>query len=485
MENYIEDTKQSIVDNLHLLYQNNKPNLTEKQQIALNKLQKNRKSITIKPADKNLGLVLMNTDHYIMQCLAHLTDTSTYRLTTSYPLEDIERNMVHILNNFKHELDNRDKRLYKFLQKSQQTTRVPCFYGIPKIHKKFARLPPLCPIVSQSTSPLIGTAKFIDHVLQPVASSYPDYLHNTTALSITLQDLKVPEDAILVTIDVTSLYPSIPQTECLNVIYDELYTHRFLLTFNPNLIIRLLHLNINYNYFTFDKLVFQQIEGTAMGAPFSPTVANIFMSIVLKRFLATQPIKPLILKRYIDDIIMIWTNTKESLTKFLSDLNSFHPKLHFTHERSTMSIDFLDLTVYKGPFFEFTNVLDTKTFQKGLNLYQYLHYASYHPHNVFKAIIIGECIRYVRTNTTSESYIATLNAFTTRLRERGFPEISTNKTTNIVDYNNRNKYLQNNLPTGRTIIPPLYKTYPPPQFVALKQLVLKDLPPLASLLFAT
>ena len=135
MENYIEDTKQSIVDNLHLLCQNNKPNLTEKQQIALNKLQKNRKSITIKPADKNLGLVLMNTDHYIMQCLAHLTDTSTYRLTTSYPLEDIERNMVHILNNFKYELDNRDKRLYKFLQKSQKTTRVPCFYGIPKIHK--------------------------------------------------------------------------------------------------------------------------------------------------------------------------------------------------------------------------------------------------------------------------------------------------------------------------------------------------------------
>ena len=299
LENYIEDTKQSIVDNLHLLCQNNKPNLTEKQQIALNKLQKNRKSITIKPADKNLGLVLMNTDHYIMQCLAHLTNTSTYRLTTSYPLEDIERNMVHILNNFKHELDNRDKRLYKFLQKSQQTTRIPCFYGIPKIHKKFARLPPLRPIVSQSASPLIGTAKFIDHVLQPVASSYPDYLHNSTALSITLQDLKVPEDAILVTIDVTSLYPSIPQTECLNVIYDELYTHRFLLTFNPNLIIRLLHLNINYNYFTFDKLVFQQIEGTAMGALFSPTVANIFMSIVLKKFLATQPIKPLILKRYI------------------------------------------------------------------------------------------------------------------------------------------------------------------------------------------
>lgn len=63
--------------------------------------------------------------------------------------------------------------------------------------------------------------------------------------------------------------------------YNSLYTHMcnnpHFMAFDLNLIIRLLYININYNYFTFADLVFQQIDGTAMGAAFSPTIANIFL----------------------------------------------------------------------------------------------------------------------------------------------------------------------------------------------------------------
>ena len=78
------------------------------------------------------------------------------------------------------------------------------------------------PIISQTMSILSPTARFIDHVLQPLAQSSPDYLHNSTTLSCTLQDLTVPDHAILVSIDVESLYPSIPQSQCLNIIYTEI-----------------------------------------------------------------------------------------------------------------------------------------------------------------------------------------------------------------------------------------------------------------------
>ena len=80
---------------------------------------------------------------------------------------------------------------------------------------------------------------------------------------------------------------------------------------------------------------------------------------------------------------MIWTDTRSI---FLSQLNTFHPRLNFTSQQSFTSIDFLDLTIYKGPLFEFTHTLDTKTFQKQLNLYQYLHFSSHHENKVFKAI---------------------------------------------------------------------------------------------------
>ena len=165
------------------------------------------------------------------------------------------------------------------------------------MHKKFQPLPTMRPIVSQSSSLLSPSAQFIDHVLQPLANIYPDYIPNFTALILRLQDLVVPDDAILVTVDVTNLYPSIPQSECLNIIHTEMHKHSHLFTFGPNFITRLLHININYNYFNFGNHTFQQVRGTAMGAAFSPTIANIFLSTIIRSFLLTQPIHPLAIAR--------------------------------------------------------------------------------------------------------------------------------------------------------------------------------------------
>ena len=474
LETYLDNTKQQIADNLSALCHSNNSNLTREQQRALKKLQRANHSVTINPADKNLGLVLMDTEDYITQCLVHLTDQSTYRPAMEYPKWEIQRSLSNVLTNFKQQLDNRDKRLFPFLLGKPKNTRIPRFYGIPKIHKKFSKLPPLRPIVSQSASLLSPSAKFLDYVLQPIASTYPDYLHNSTALLITLQDFHIPEDSILVTIDVSSLYPSIPQTECLQIIYKELHKQRHLLTFDPNFIIQLLDINVNHNYFTFGEFTFQQIEGTAMGAPFSPTIANIFLSKTLDNFLQTQHTRPLIIKRYIDDIFMIWTDTPKKLEAFLSQLNKFHPRLHFTSQQSFTSIDFLDLTIYKGPFFEFTHTLDTKTFQKQLNLYQYLHFSSHHEKKVFKAIIKGECARYVRTNSTLETYTNTLHFFKTRLQKRSYPTDFIEKTTANIKFKNRENFLQAKKPQQYTISPPLYKYLPPSQYTLLKHIVIQD-----------
>ena len=122
------------------------------------------------------------------------------------------------------------------------------------------------------------------------------------------------------------------------IIYEELHSHRHLLS-DPNLVIRLLHINVNYNYFEFSTFIFQQIIGTAMGVP---TIANIFMSVILRRFLCTQRYHPLILKCCINDIIIIWTESQQ-LDTFLAALNDFHPSLHYMYTFSTKSTDFYHL----------------------------------------------------------------------------------------------------------------------------------------------
>ena len=202
-----------------------------------------------------------------------------YRLAEAYPHAAIKMLTENIIAPFKEDLRNINIQLYNYLLPHAYGNETPKFYGLPKIHKEFTHLPPMRPIVAQSNSPLLPTAKFLDHVLQPLAQSYDDHIQNSTSLILRLQSMHIPSTAVLVTVDVENLYPSIPQTECLKIIYEQMLERRHLILTNPNLIIRLLHMNVNYNYFQFAGLCFQQIQGTAMGAAFSPTIANIFMSI--------------------------------------------------------------------------------------------------------------------------------------------------------------------------------------------------------------
>ena len=159
----------------------------------------------------------MNTDDYLQQCTELRTNKAVYRLAVEYQKNSISKQISNTLIAFKSQLSNYNKKLYSYLQPQPIHTQIAKFYGIPKIHKTYDTLPPMRPIANNS-SLLTPTARFLDHILQPVARVYPDYLHNSASLSLLLETLEIPRTAILVSVDVESLYPSIPQTECLSII---------------------------------------------------------------------------------------------------------------------------------------------------------------------------------------------------------------------------------------------------------------------------
>ena len=70
--------------------------------------------------------------------------------------------------------------------------------------------------------------------------------------------------------------------------------------------------------------------------------------------------------------------------------------------QSAKSINFLDLTIYKGPAFQKTRKLDTTTHHKENKQFKYLHFTSNHPKSIFKGLIIGEAIHYSHNNTERE-----------------------------------------------------------------------------------
>ena len=246
--------------------------------------------------------------------------------------------------------------------------------------------------------------------------------------------------------------------------------HRYLFPLEPNLIIQLLHVCINHNYFGFSAFTFQQIHGTAMGASFSPTLANIFLSVIIRQFLQTQPVHPLLIKRYIDDLLILWKHSEASLKTFLLQLNEFHPSLHFKYTFSSSEVNFLDLTIYKD---DSSQSLHTRTYQKPQNLYQYLHFTSNHPKQLFKAIIVGELIRYVRTNSTERDYLTIASLFKERLSQRGYPVPLINKTVKTVSHSDRQHLLESCKKTSPKIQIPIFKAPVPPNFEALKKVILQ------------
>ena len=68
-------------------------------------------------------------------------------------------------------------------------------------------------IVSSCESPTENISQFIDYWLQPIMKGLPSYIKNTTELINLLNKLVIPQDVLLVTIDVKSLYTYIPHSE--------------------------------------------------------------------------------------------------------------------------------------------------------------------------------------------------------------------------------------------------------------------------------
>ena len=98
----------------------------------------------------------------------------------------------------------------KWLSLTPNPPRVPVFYTLTKIYK-----PTLVgrPVISGCDGPTESLSSFADRLLQPVAQKQKSYLKDTTAFINLTETTKVPKNAILVSIDVISLYTNIPQEE--------------------------------------------------------------------------------------------------------------------------------------------------------------------------------------------------------------------------------------------------------------------------------
>ena len=146
---------------------------------------------------------------------------------------------------------------------------------------------------------------------------------------------------MLVSIDVSALYTNIPQDEGLEAVREVLLERK-----NPEVptdfLIRMLEIILKYNIFEFNKELYLQLIGTAMGTRPAVSYANIFMArridkkiLSLAAQLQDEKNPLLCFKRFLDDIFTIYTGTLENLHNFLEELNKIHPTIKFTMNHTT------------------------------------------------------------------------------------------------------------------------------------------------------
>ena len=156
----------------------------------------------------------MNKTDNIQEGQVQLDDRKNYMPLETPMVQETSRRVEEIINGL-HQGNHIDAMTKKWLSQTPSPPRIPLFYTLTKIHK-----PVLTgrPIISGCDGPTERISSFLDHILQPIAKVQKSYLKDTTQFINFIEKRKVPNNAILVSMDVTSLYANIPQEQGINTV---------------------------------------------------------------------------------------------------------------------------------------------------------------------------------------------------------------------------------------------------------------------------
>ena len=325
-----------------------------------------------------------------------------------------------------HKNDLIDYETFKYLS-SNSDPKTGRFYILPKIHKQGN---PGRPIISSNSHPTERISEFVDYHLKPLVQNLPSYIKDTTHFLLQLEKLApLPENALLVTLDVSSLYTNIPHNEGIEACRHFLNTRQEK-SLPAESICDLIRMILTMNNFSFNNEHYLQVHGTAMGTRMAPSYANLFMGKFEQHAIENAPLKPFVWWRFIDDVFMIWTEGEEHLKDFIRYLNSVHASIKFTHEYSNSShqtLPFLDIQVHLS-----NNHIQTDLHTKPTDKHQYLLKTSCHPNHTKQTIPFSLFLRIRRICSTDAFFDKRSEELIKHLVQRGYSRYSLQKDANRV-----------------------------------------------------
>ena len=133
-------------------------------------------------------------------------------------------------------------------------------------------------------------------------------------------------------------------------------------------------------------------------------------------FLEKQEYKPFTWLRYKDDVFFISTHGEDKLKTFLKNLNQFDLNIKFTHESSTESVSFIDLSVKLSQ-----GKLETDLHIELTNRQHYAHYSSSHPGHTIRSIVYSQTLRVSRICSHEADFKKHTEEMKSWFLKRGYP----------------------------------------------------------------
>ena len=327
---------------------------------ALRELRQNEDILISKP-DKGRAVVVMSRSDYHDKMLTILQDNPKFKELG--PVESHDRTMAI------------EVKLVKFLTTLRASGEIsasefdsikpigslrPRLYGLPKVHKPGC---PLRPILSMSGSPQYAASQWLCHVLAPVLQLYSRHcVKDSFSFVETLREQPIPNNAHMCSFDVVSLFTNVPLEETVDICADALYRNEKIEP--PSLTEKsfreLLFALTSGVEFSFNDIMYRQIDGVAMGSPLGPVLANIFVGFCESK--VPESSWPPFYCRYVDDAFS-WFDGRADAENMLTLLNNLHPLLKFTCEHEQLGKSpYLDVLVEKSHDETLTSVYRKPTY---------------------------------------------------------------------------------------------------------------------------
>lgn len=320
-------TSVNVIQNFIHRFKDNEPNMQYRHLTHAYKVTerfiKTNSDIVIVESDKGKQTVVMYEKEYDTKMREMLADENTYLVTNRNPTTGYQQKN----NNFVSRLRNLELIDAKTaFQLKTNTAQCPRIYGLPKVHKPNM---PLRPVVSNIGAPTYMLSKYVGRILQSSINSNYN-IRDSFSFCTFINSVRLPENHILVSFDVTSLFTCIPRDMIPGIIierWEEIKKHTHI---NLDLFLEIVNFCLECSYFSYRGNYYKQIFGTAMGSPLSPIIADLVMESLLDNVVSRLNFPIPLIKKYVDDLVLALPPDK--VVEVMNVFNSFNENIQFTYE---------------------------------------------------------------------------------------------------------------------------------------------------------